>query len=61
MLLQMVPNFLSHPKVGDSGTDRRSKTKGDVAQSLLVLFIPFLSVRDGMSLLVNRPLTLALR
>ena len=56
VLLQVVPNLFGSPKVGDGGTDRRSKAKGDVAQSFFVLLVPVLSVVGRTSLLINGPL-----
>ena len=57
-ILEVVPHLFGSPKMGDGGSDRWSKTKGDVAQSLLVLFIPFLRVGGRVSLLINGPLAI---
>ena len=56
VLFEVVPHLFGSPEMGDGGSDRRSKTKGDVAQSLLVLLVPFLRVGGRASLLINGPL-----
>ena len=56
VLFEVVPHLFSSPKMGDGGSDRQSKTKGDIAQSLLVFLIPFLRVSGRASLLINGPL-----
>ena len=56
VLFEVVPHLFGSPEMGDGGSDRRSKTKGDVAQGLLVLFVPFLRVGGRASLLINGPL-----
>ena len=58
MLLKVVPNLLSSFKMGDSRTNQQSKMKGNVAQSLLVLLIPFLSIGSRTSFLIDGPLAI---
>ena len=55
VLFEVVPHLFGSPEMGDGGSDRQSETKGNVAQSLLVLLIPFLRVGGRASLLINGP------
>ena len=56
VLFEVVPHLFGSSEMGDGRTDRWSKMKGDVAQSLLVFLIPFLRVGGRASLLINGPL-----